>query len=68
MRRLTGKVVKVESAESFTDSKRRATIRVEQADSMYREVRLSMEDFEFELDQEVVITVTVAGRPEKAVA
>jgi hypothetical protein len=53
---LTGKVVKLESADEFTDKKQRAHIRVDGADVMYSVIRVPNED-KWTLDQVVSVFV-----------
>ena len=55
---MKAKVTAIESGGSFLDGERRISLRIEEADSMYRTIRVreSLLTFPVQLDDEVVIT------------
>ena len=57
--KLTGRVVKIESGDTYVDKTRRVYIKVNEADSMhYAEIRLAS-NADWKLDQELDIEVEV---------
>jgi len=62
--KLTGKVVKIESGEDYLDKIERVTIRFNEGDGMYRELRVPNTD-DYKLNEQVV---AVAGPILKSVA